>query len=115
MIVILYKGSSEEFLTGSMDFTGHKKNKRPRKMGKIRVGCSSLPSEYKCPLSCGYTCPNPDTLQMILEAAMRSGGEKHGTYHANATLEEALSVQQRQAWPSSISALNTELEENDPN
>lgn len=32
-----------------------------------------------------------------------------------ATLEEALSVQHRQAWLSRISALNTELEEKDPN
>jgi len=28
-----------------------------------------------------------------------------------ATLEEALSVQRRQAWPGRVSALNTELEE----
>lgn len=31
------------------------------------------------------------------------------------TLKEALSVQHRQAWLSRISALNTELEEKDPN
>lgn len=31
------------------------------------------------------------------------------------TLEEALSVQHRQAWLSRISALKTELEEKDPN